>query len=44
VERELIANDASRAKRAAVIDQHAAIFILQGALDFLRLSKEKARP
>jgi putative Holliday junction resolvase len=37
VERELIAADASRAKRAAVIDQHAAIFILQGALD--RLAK-----
>ncbi len=33
VERELIAADVSRAKRAAVIDQHAAIFILQGALD-----------
>ena len=44
VERELIANDASRAKRAAVIDQHAAIFILQGALVFLRLAKEKTRP
>src|SRR5260370_28910760 len=29
VERELIAHDVSRAKRAAVIDQHAAIFILQ---------------
>ena len=42
VERELIANDASRAKRAAVIDQHAAIFILQGALDFLRLAKKRA--
>jgi putative Holliday junction resolvase len=42
VERELIAVDASRAKRAAVIDQHAAIFILQGALDFLRLAKERA--
>jgi putative Holliday junction resolvase len=41
VERELIAVDASRAKRAAVIDQHAAIFILQGALDFLRLAKER---
>ena len=27
--------DVSRAKRAAVIDQHAAIFILQGALDRL---------
>jgi putative Holliday junction resolvase len=35
VERELIANDVSRAKRARVIDQHAAIFILQGALDRL---------
>ena len=35
VERDLIAADASRAKRAAVIDQHAAIFILQGALDRL---------
>jgi putative Holliday junction resolvase len=36
VERDLIAADASRAKRAAVIDQHAAAFILQGALDRLR--------
>ncbi len=36
VERELIAADASRKKRAAVIDQHAAAFILQGALDRLR--------
>ncbi|MFG1462880.1 Holliday junction resolvase RuvX [Xanthobacter sp. DSM 24535] len=35
VERALIAADASRAKRALVIDQHAAAFILQGALDFL---------
>src|ERR1700742_2921820 len=35
VERELIANDVSRARRADVIDQHAAIFILQGALDRL---------
>jgi putative Holliday junction resolvase len=42
VERELIAVDASRARRAAVIDQHAAIFILQGALDFLRLARERA--
>jgi putative Holliday junction resolvase len=32
VERELIAADVSRSKRAAIIDQHAAIFILQGAL------------
>jgi putative Holliday junction resolvase len=37
VERELIAADASRAKRKAVIDQHAAAYILQGALD--RLSR-----
>jgi putative holliday junction resolvase len=37
VERELIAADASRAKRGAVIDQHAAAYILQGALD--RLSR-----
>ncbi len=36
VERELIAADASRRKRKAVIDQHAAVFILQGALDRLR--------
>jgi putative holliday junction resolvase len=35
VERELIAADVSRARRAAVIDQHAATFILQGALDRL---------
>lgn len=44
VERELIIADASRAKRAAVIDQHAAVFILQGALDHLRIAKEKAGP
>ncbi len=35
VERQLIAADASRAKRAAIIDQHAAAYILQGALDRL---------
>jgi putative Holliday junction resolvase len=35
VERQLIAADVSRAKRAAVIDQHAAAYILQGALDRL---------
>src|SRR5882672_10703246 len=35
VERALIAADASRAKRKAVIDQHAAVYILQGALDRL---------
>jgi putative Holliday junction resolvase len=35
VERELIAADAGRKKRAAVIDAHAASYILQGALDRL---------
>jgi putative Holliday junction resolvase len=39
VERQLIAADASRAKRAAVIDQHAAAYILQGALDRLTFSQ-----
>jgi putative holliday junction resolvase len=41
VERGLIAADVSRQKRAAVIDQHAAMYILQGALDRLaRLGRE----
>ena len=35
VERELIGMDMSRSRRAEVIDEHAAIFILQGALDRL---------
>jgi putative holliday junction resolvase len=35
VERALIEADASRAKRKAVIDRHAAAYILQGALDRL---------
>jgi putative holliday junction resolvase len=35
VERALIDADASRLKRKAVIDQHAAAYILQGALDRL---------
>jgi putative Holliday junction resolvase len=35
VTRELIAQDASRAKRAEVVDRMAAAFILQGALDRL---------
>jgi len=39
VERTLIAADASRAKRRSVIDQHAAAYILQGALD--RLSRQR---
>lgn len=37
-ERALIEADVSRARRAAVIDQHAAVFILQGALDRLRVA------
>ncbi len=35
VERGLIEADMSRKRRAEVIDQHAAAFILQGALDRL---------
>jgi putative holliday junction resolvase len=44
VERELIAADVSRAKRKAVIDQHAATFILQGALDRLRNVSTSSAP
>jgi putative holliday junction resolvase len=40
VERELIGMDMSRTRRAEVIDEHAAIFILQGALDRLANSRE----
>jgi len=40
VERTLIAADVSRSRRAAVIDQHAAMFILQGALDRLANSQK----
>jgi putative Holliday junction resolvase len=40
VERALIAADASRAARKSVIDQHAAAYILQGALD--RLSNARS--
>ena len=40
VERELIGMDMSRARRAEVIDEHAAIFILQGALDRLSRARE----
>ena len=40
VERELIGMDMSRARRAEVIDEHAAIFILQGALDRLTKLRE----
>jgi putative Holliday junction resolvase len=41
VERALIAADASRKKRAAVIDEHAAVYILQGALDRLAVLSGK---
>ena len=42
VERDLIAADVSRKKRAAVIDQHAASYILQGALDRLAKLRDAA--
>ena len=42
VERNLIEADVSRKKRAEVIDQHAAVFILQGALD--RLARGSLAP
>jgi putative holliday junction resolvase len=43
VERDLIAADVSRAKRAAIIDAHAAAYILQGALDRLRTANAERR-
>ena len=43
VERALIEADASRARRKAMIDQHAAAYILQGALDRL-VRAQSARP
>jgi putative Holliday junction resolvase len=43
VERGLIAMDVSRAKRAEVIDEHAAMFILQGALDRLATLRDIGR-
>ncbi len=43
VTRELIARDVSRAKRAAIVDQMAAAYILQGALDRIgRLAAERS--
>ncbi|HEY2185137.1 MAG TPA: Holliday junction resolvase RuvX [Xanthobacteraceae bacterium] len=41
-ERQLIAADVSRSRRAKAIDQHAAMFILQGALD--RLARDVLSP
>ena len=40
VERALITADASRAARKNVIDQHAAAYILQGALDRLARARQ----
>ena len=40
VERQLIAHDVSRRRRAAAIDRMAAQFILQGALDHLALGSD----
>jgi putative Holliday junction resolvase len=40
-ERELIALDTKRAKRARIIDAHAAAHILQGALDRLRAAGQR---
>lgn len=39
VEREMIAHDVTRARRDKVVDQAAAAFILQGALDALARTK-----
>ncbi len=36
----MLAMDMSRARRAEVVDQQAAVFILQGALDRLRFIAE----
>ena len=38
VQRALIDADASRAKRAEVVDRMAAAYILQGAIDRIRVS------
>jgi putative Holliday junction resolvase len=44
VNRSLIENDVSRAKRAAVVDQMAAAYILQGALDRLAAIAAQREP
>ncbi|WOI52743.1 Holliday junction resolvase RuvX [Parvularcula sp. LCG005] len=43
-ERELIALDTSRARRAAVIDEMAASYILQGALDRMNAAAQREHP
>ncbi|MGE4271548.1 MAG: Holliday junction resolvase RuvX [Desulfitobacterium sp.] len=42
-ERSLLVADLSRAKRKQVIDKMAAVFILQGYLDHLRIKSERDR-
>lgn len=44
VERALIASDASRARRAELVDKLAAAYILQGALDRLADAAERSGP
>ncbi len=44
VERTLLAADASRAKRAQVIDAMAAAYILQGAIDRLNRAQDHEHP
>ena len=44
VERTLIEQDASRAKRAELVDKMAAAFILQGAIDGLIAAPVKRAP
>ncbi len=44
VNRALIANDVSRARRAEVVDKMAAAYILQGALDRLARIARERRP
>ena len=45
VTRSLIEQDASRAKRAQVVDRMAAAYILQGALDRMNaIIREKSPP
>ncbi len=44
VERQMIAEDWTRARRAEAIDKHAAAHILQGAIDALMAAVARARP
>ena len=44
VTRTLIEADASRRRRAEVVDKMAAAYILQGALDRMALERTEKRP